>query len=67
MRYVKGQSALIPSVLCFVCASHIEYQNACDQIVFYAFHSFLVEVQKDAGNIRAAHAELEIRWQLCKR
>ena len=34
----------------------IEDQNARDQIAFYAFHSFLVEVQTNAGYICAKHA-----------
>ena len=34
----------------------IEGQNACDQIAFYAFYSFLVEVQTNAGYICAKHA-----------
>ena len=37
----------------------IELPNVCGQIVFYAFHSFLVEVQMNAGYIdyfvRTAH------------
>ena len=33
----------------------IEGQNARDQIAFYAFHSFLVEVQTNAGYICAKH------------
>ena len=32
----------------------IEGPNALDQIAFYAFQSFLVEVQTDAGQISAA-------------
>ena len=32
-----------------------EGQNARDQIAFYAFHSFLVEVQTNAGYICAKH------------
>ena len=34
----------------------IEGRNAHDQIAFSAFHSFLVEVQMDAGYIHAMHA-----------
>ena len=34
----------------------IEGQNARDQVVFYAFHSFLVEVQTNVGYICAKHA-----------
>ena len=34
----------------------IEGLNARDQIAFYAFHSFLVEVQTNAGYICAKHA-----------
>ena len=34
----------------------IEGQNARDQIAFYAFHSFLVEVQTNASYICAKHA-----------
>ena len=34
----------------------IEGQNARDQIAFFAFHSFLVEVQTNAGYICAKHA-----------
>ena len=30
--------------------------NANDQIAFFAFHSFLVEVQTNAGYIHATHA-----------
>ena len=30
--------------------------NANDQIAFFAFHSFLVEVQMNAGYIHATHA-----------
>jgi len=30
--------------------------NASDQIAFCAFHSFLVEVQTNAGYIHATHA-----------
>ena len=33
-----------------------EGPNARDQIAFYAFHSFLVEVQTNAGYIHAVHA-----------
>ena len=29
----------------------IELPNVCDQIAFYAFHSFLVEVQMNAGYV----------------
>ena len=34
----------------------IEGQNTRDHIAFYAFHSFLVEVQTNAGYICAKHA-----------
>ena len=34
----------------------IEGPNARDQIALCAFHSFLVEVQTNAGNIYATHA-----------
>ena len=34
----------------------IEGPNARDQIAFCAFHSFLVEVQMNAGYIHAMHA-----------
>ena len=30
--------------------------NACDQIALCAFHTFLVEVQTNAGYIHATHA-----------
>ena len=30
--------------------------NANDQIAFFAFHSFLVEVQMNAGYTRTTHA-----------
>ena len=33
----------------------IESPNALDQIAFCAFHSFLVEVQTNAGYIHATH------------
>ena len=40
-----------------LCKFHvIEGQNARDQIVFFAFHSFLVEVQTNAGYKCAKHA-----------
>ena len=34
----------------------IEGQNARDQVAFFAFHSFLVEVQTNAGYICVKHA-----------
>ena len=34
----------------------VEGRNARDQIAFCAFHSFLVEVQMNAGYIHATHA-----------
>ena len=34
----------------------IEGQNARDQVAFFAFHSFLVEVQTNVGYICAKHA-----------
>ena len=34
----------------------IEGQNARDQVAFFAFHSFLVEVRTNAGYICAKHA-----------
>ena len=34
----------------------IEGQNARDQVTFFAFHSFLVEVQTNAGYKCAKHA-----------
>ena len=34
----------------------IEGPNARDQMAFYAFHLFLVEVQTNAGYIHATHA-----------
>ena len=34
----------------------LEGRDARDQIAFCAFHSFLVEVQTDAGEIHATHA-----------
>ena len=33
-----------------------EGPNARDQITFYTFHSFLVEVQMKAGYVHATHA-----------
>ena len=33
-----------------------EDRNARDRIAFYAFHSFLAELQTNAGYIRATHA-----------
>ena len=40
-----------------LCKFHvIEGQNARDQIAFFAFHSFLVEVQTNAGYKCAKHA-----------
>ena len=33
--------------------------NARDHITFCAFHSFLVEVQTNAGNIHATHAQYQ--------
>ena len=42
---IEGQNAL-----------HVtDGRNACDQIAFYAFHSFLLEIQTNAGYIRPAH------------
>ena len=35
----------------------IEGPNAHDQIAFCAFHSFLVEVQTNAGYVHAMHAQ----------
>ena len=34
----------------------VEGPNACNQIAFCAFHSFLVEVQTNAGYIHVTHA-----------
>ena len=34
----------------------IEGPNACDQSAFCVFHTFLWEVQKNAGYIHATHA-----------
>ena len=34
----------------------VEGRDAHDQIAFCAFHSFLMEVQTNAGNIHATHA-----------
>ena len=34
----------------------IEGPNAHDQITFYAFYSFLVEVRTNTGYLHAAHA-----------
>ena len=41
----------------------IDGPNARDQIGFCAFHSFLVEVQTNAGYIHAMHASLTT-WRL---
>ena len=34
----------------------VEGPNTCDQIVLCAFHSFLLEIQMNAGYIHAMHA-----------
>ena len=34
----------------------VEGRDARDQIAFYAFHSFSLEVQTNAGNMHATHA-----------
>ena len=44
---IEGQNALVLHVT--------DGRNARDQIAFYAFHSFLVEIQTNAGYIRPAH------------
>ena len=41
----------------------VEGQNAHAHIAFYAFHSFLVEVQMNAGHIHAMHTQLTT-WRL---
>ena len=43
--------------------SVIEGPNACDQIAFCAFHTFLVEAQMNAGYIHSMHLNnnMEIR------
>ena len=62
-----GQNAFEPA-LCFAQVSRdmvktrlirlrmIEGRNARDQSAFCAFHTFLVEVQTNAGYIHATHA-----------
>ena len=44
---IEGQNALVLHVT--------DGRNARDQIAFYAFHPFLVEIQTNAGYIRPAH------------
>ena len=48
----------------------IEGQNARDQVTFFAFHSFLVEVQTNAGYIwpsmRKSTLEIEITGSSCR-
>ena len=38
--------------------TRVESPNACDQIAFCAFHSFLVKVQTNAGYIHATLVEI---------
>ena len=40
---------------CMIRLRGVEGQDAHDQIAFFAFHSFLVEVQMNAGYIHATH------------
>ena len=43
----------------------VEGRNMHDQIVFCTFHSFLVEVQMNAGHIHATHAKFIVTtWRL---
>ena len=35
----------------------MEGPNVCDQIAFYSYQSFLMEVQSNAGYIHCAHAQ----------
>ena len=44
---IEGQNALVLHVT--------DWRNARDQITFYACHSFIVEIQTNAGYIRPAH------------
>ena len=48
----------------------IEGQNARDQVTFFAFHSFLVEVQTNAGYIwpsmRKSTLEIKIEGSSCR-
>ena len=44
---IEGQNALVLHVT--------DRRNARDQTAFYAFRSFLVEIQTNAGYIRPAH------------
>ena len=43
--------------ICVIRFRVIEGPNAHDQIAFCAFHSFLVEVQTNAGYVHAMHAQ----------
>ena len=70
MTKTEGQNAFAPA-LCFVYVisrtdgqnTHvirlrvIKGPNARDQIAFCAFHSFLMEVQMNAGYIHTTHAK----------
>ena len=41
---------------CVIRLRRVEGRKARDQIAFFAFHSFLVEVQTKADHIHATHA-----------
>ena len=41
--------------ICTIRLQEIECPNVCDQIVFYSFHSFLVQEQMSAGYIHVPH------------
>ena len=54
-RQSKAKTLLLQC--CTLCKSHvIEGQNTCDQIAFCAFHTFLVQVQTNAGYIHTCGA-----------
>ena len=59
---IEGQTPLLQR--CALCRFHVtDGLNTCDQIAFCAFHSFVVEIQTDAGYIHASmrNKNLEIR------
>ena len=50
---------------CVIRLCGVEGRNMHDQIVFCTFHSFLVEVQMNAGHIHATHAKFIVTtWRL---
>ena len=52
---IEGQNAFAPT-LCLPKFHVTDGHNMGDQIAFYAFHLFLVEVQTKAGYIHATNA-----------